>query len=150
MPGSSDPSRGRGRGRWWALIALAGLLVASAFTALALAAGDDSEDRTAGQFEVADDVKAVGELRAGSVAQIANCEDWNAGAVEERKATVVDIREQLTSGGTAEGTPNLSDQDAYDVFERACANDFTSAFQLYKIYFRANAFSGYDPYQYAP
>lgn len=125
---------------------LAASLLATFAVALLLAAcGDDD-----GQFQVDDGVEPVGDIRAGSVAQLADCEDWNAGSEEEKKATVVDLREQLSGGGTLEGTPSLTDQEAFELFERACSNEFTSAFQLYKIYFRGAAFNNFDPEQFSP
>lgn len=123
-----------------ALAATGGILIA----ALAIASGGD-EDGTDENFEVAEGVRPLGQIRAGSIAQLATCEDWSRGSLERKRATVVDLREQLSGGGTLEGRPSLSDPEAFEVFERACANDFTEAFQLYKIYFRAAAFSGFDP-----
>ncbi len=84
----------------------------------------------------------VGEERAGSVASLAQCSDWNEGTEEERLATITDIRAQLNQAGADGPTPDLSDEDAYDLLDRACANDFAAGFRLYKIYARGAAFSG--------
>lgn len=121
------------------------VLLALVLGALALAACGGDDER----FDVAADVQPLGEMRAGSISQLARCEDWNGGTIEQKQATVVDLREQLSGGGVEAGTPSITDQEAYDTFERACANDFTSAFQLYKIYFRAAAFNNFDPEQYS-
>lgn len=134
-----------GRSRRRRLLAIATALTLALLGGLAvLAFGDDGESI---DFDVAEDVQPLGDERAGSVAQLVECSDWVEGSVERKQATVVDIREQLSGGGTIEGRPSLPDQEAYDTFDRACANDFTERFQLYKIYFRANAFYGFDPEQ---
>lgn len=138
------PERRRGRRRvLTAAAATLALILAAAVAVVAF--GDDEQGP---DFDVAEGVEPLGEMRAGSVAQLAECSDWVDGSVERKRATVVDIREQLSGGGTIEGRPSISDQDAYDTFERACANDFAARFQLYKIYFRANAFNDFDPTQF--
>ena len=83
----------------------------------------------------------VGQERAGSVAALAQCSDWNAGSEEERLATIADIQAQLNQAGADGPTPDLPTDEAYDLFERACANDFAAGFRLYKIYARGAAFS---------
>jgi hypothetical protein len=83
----------------------------------------------------------VGQSRAGSVAALAQCSDWKAGTEDERRATIADIRAQLNQSGSDGPTPDLSDEEAYGLFERACANDFAAGFRLYKIYARGAAFS---------
>jgi hypothetical protein len=95
-------------------------------------------DAGAGDSE---EVAGVGQAIAGSVAALAQCSDWNAGGHEERLATIADIRAQLNQTGADGPTPDLRDDAAYDLFERACANDFASGFRLYKIYARGAAFS---------
>jgi hypothetical protein len=132
----------RGRRRRLLVVLTAVALLVLGAGAAVVAVGDDDESR---DFDVSSDVEPLGDERAGSVASLVECADWVEGSVERKQATVVDIREQLSGGGTIEGRPAISDQDAYDTFERACENDFTARFQLYKIYFRANAFSGFDP-----
>jgi hypothetical protein len=37
----------------------------------------------------------------------------------------------------------LDDKDAYNLFDRYCANQFARGFKLYKLYERAAAFSGH-------
>jgi hypothetical protein len=86
------------------------------------------------------DVPGVGQARAGSVAQLASCADWNEGSVEERLATIEEVRGQINLEEGTVRTPALSDQEAYDFFERACAPDYATGFRLYKIYARAAAF----------
>lgn len=80
------------------------------------------------------------ESRVGSVAPFAQCRDWSAGSVEERFATIEDIGQQLSSEGAAADSPPIPDDEAYEVLERACANEFAAGFRLYKLYARAAAF----------
>ena len=65
--------------------------------------------------------------------------------MDARLATVKQLRE--FAGGPvgnidARGAI-LADDDAYDLLEGYCAQDFAGAFKLYKIYVRAAAFSGH-------
>lgn len=85
-------------------------------------------------------VTGVGSIRAGSVAQLAQCSDWNSGAKAERLATIADIRAQVNQAGADGPTPDLTDGDAYALFERACSNDYALGFRLYKLYLRAASF----------
>lgn len=84
---------------------------------------------------------AVGEVRAGSVAALADCAAWRAGSVDERLATIAEARSQVgrAAGGRAE--PLLSDADAYSFLERACAPEYAASFRLYKLLNRAASFS---------
>lgn len=85
-------------------------------------------------------VTGVGSIRAGSVAQLAQCSDWNGGTKPERLATIADIRAQVNQAGADGPTPDLTDEAAYALFERACANDYALGFRLYKLYLRAASF----------
>lgn len=111
---------------------------AAVLVAAALAIGACGEGGGSGDTAEA---TGVGQVRAGSVASLAQCSDWIAGSEEERFATIADIRGQLNQAGADGPTPDLSDEDAYALFERACANDFAAGFRLYKIYARGAAFS---------
>jgi hypothetical protein len=112
-----------------------GALALVATIALALAScGGDSEP---------DDAEPLGDELVGSVAQLAQCSDWVEGNRSERLATIEDVREQINvKDGTGE-TPELSDDVAYGLFQRTCANDYAQSFRLYKIYARATAFAGF-------
>lgn len=112
----------------------AALVVALAATALAGCGESGSQSAT-------EEVVGVGQERAGSVAALAQCSDWNEGTEDEKLATVTDIRAQLNQAGADGPTPALPEQEAYDLFERACANDYATGFRLYKVYARAAAFS---------
>ena len=85
--------------------------------------------------------KPVGEELVGSVAQMAQCSDWNAGTREQRVATIHDIRQQVNLKDSAVKTPELSDRAAYEVLENTCTKDFAGSFRLYKLYARAASFA---------
>ena len=83
----------------------------------------------------------VGKAIAGSVAPLAQCSDWVEGNREQRLVTIADIRAQLNQPGADGPTPDLADDEAYALLQRACANDFAAGFRLYKLYARGAAFS---------
>jgi hypothetical protein len=102
--------------------------VACLAVALAGAAGCGGE----GGGEAA--VQGVGPVKVGSVAAGAQCRDWNAGSAQEKLATIEDIRSQINLEDAAVQTPALTDEQAYDLFEHACAEDYAAGFKLYKLY----------------
>jgi hypothetical protein len=75
---------------------------------------------------------------------LADCTDWQQASVDERLGTIEQIREFV--GGPVSGTGGrgvvLDDEEAYDLFENYCENEFARGFKLYKLYSRAAAFSG--------
>jgi hypothetical protein len=75
--------------------------------------------------------------------ELADCTDWKEGSVEERLGTIRQITDFIDSSvpGTGGTGVTLDDDEAYDLFERACSNDFARGFNLYKIYVRAAGFS---------
>jgi hypothetical protein len=80
-----------------------------------------------------------------TTARVADCADWNRASVEERVETIDGIREYQggpTTGGTGVVLP---DEDAYELFEGYCDNEFARAFKLYKLYARAAGFQSYAP-----
>ena len=85
--------------------------------------------------------QAVGEPVGGSVAALAQCRDWNAGTEAEKQATIADIRSSLTPQSQEESGTSLSDEKAYEVFERSCVEDWAQSLQLYKLYANAAAFA---------
>jgi hypothetical protein len=106
--------------------------------ALALAAcgsGSGSDQPRAAQ--------PVGEKLVGSVAQMAQCSDWNAGTRPQRLATIHDIRQQVNLKDSAVKTPELSDRAAYEILENTCSRDFAGSFRLYKLYARAASFAAF-------
>jgi hypothetical protein len=87
----------------------------------------------------------IGQLRADSTAQFANCTDWRHGTPAERYATIRDIRGQLTPQTSPNENSDLSDDQAYAVFENSCGTPGASKLRLYKLYARAQAFAHYRP-----
>lgn len=85
--------------------------------------------------------QGVGDPVGGSVAALAQCRDWNAGTEEEKQVTIADIRSSLTPQSEEESGTSLSDESAYELFERSCAVEWAQGFKLYKLYARAAAFA---------
>ena len=127
MRGGSPQRSGRRR----RIVALA----PAALAALAAVAGCGKEPA---------EPAAVGKLRAGSVAALADCADWRGGTGDERLATIAEVRSQVmpAAGGATE--PALSVVDAYEFLERACALEYAATFRLYKLYNRGASFSRLD------
>ena len=124
--------RGRGAGRRAHVAAAA----AAAVAALALGAcGGDSD----GEQEAL----PLGKVRVGSVAQLAECRDWNRGSRDQQLATIAQIKEQINLQDSNVETPELSDEDAYAVLDNTCANGFADGFRLYKLYARAASFAAF-------
>ena len=117
------------------LAALAALAVAGCGEERASGAGDGAA------AAAAPEVKPVGEESAGSVVQYADCADWNAGSTAQRRVTVEKIRGQLTPQTSADAASPLSDERAYEIFEKACAQDYAASLRLYKLYARAQGFA---------
>lgn len=101
--------------------------------------GEDAETTTT-------DSGGVGAEIAGSTAALAQCRDWNRGTEEKRYATIEDVRAAHTpQSAPSDAEPVLSDEEAYNLFERTCSNDFAVAFRLYKVYGQAQAFAPLRP-----
>jgi hypothetical protein len=106
------------------------------------ACGADGDDAAAGRNNDGPvDIRGVGLVRGNSTAQFANCRDWRGGSVRRRYATIDDIRGQLTPQSSESAVSDLSDEEAYRVFQRVCANDFSDELRLYKLYAHAQAFA---------
>ena len=118
-------------------LALRALLVAAA--ALAVAGCGAEEGAGDGGSEAAD-AEPVGEKLGGSVAQLVQCGDWVEGSEAEKLATIEDVRSHVNLEGTGIDAPALSDDEAMEVFDNACADPAASSFRLYVIYARAAAF----------
>ncbi|MGH2955237.1 MAG: hypothetical protein ACRDK9_14725 [Solirubrobacterales bacterium] len=110
--------------------------LAIAAVALALVAtggcGEDEPDEP--------ETLGVGRVTAGSVAQLAECSDWNRGTEEQRLATIEEIRDHINLEDAPVETTPLSDERAYEVFENACEPPVAAGFRLFKLYARAVAF----------
>lgn len=87
------------------------------------------------------DVDPVGTNRAGSVAQFADCADWNGATRDERFATIADIRGQHTPQRSTTAASPLSDERAYEVFQEACEPEWADSLRLYKLYVKVQAFA---------
>ena len=97
-------------------------------------ASQSSNDR----FVVSADAGVVGESAAGQVLQYADCYDWEDGSVDERRATVVQLREQLTPQVAEDPESPLSDPDAYEKLDGSCTAG-PKSLRLYKLYVRMQA-----------
>ena len=113
------------------------ILLAFAVAALLAGCGSDDEEPAGGGAEAASEAEPLGEATAGSVAQLAQCRDWNRGNEAEKLATIADIRSQVNLQDTGFDAPPLSDGEAMDVFDGACAASYAQGFRLYILYARA-------------
>jgi hypothetical protein len=108
--------------------------------AAAIATGGCGEDGS-DEGPAEPSVQGVGPIRANSSAQFADCRHWRRGSVEERYATIAEIRGQLTPQGSASAESDLPDSAAYEIFEKTCASDGSDRLRLYKLYAPAQAFA---------
>jgi hypothetical protein len=116
------------------------LAIVAAVAAAAVVLGACGEGGSQGS--AADpEVQGVGPIRANSSAQFADCLHWRRGTVEERYATIADIRGQLTPQGSATAESDLPDEVAYRIFEKTCASEGSDRLRLYKLYAPAQAFA---------
>ena len=77
---------------------------------------------------------------AGSVAALVTCRDWEGGGEEERLATIADIRQQLAPQDSGIKLPELTDDEAEEVFDNGCNIESSDGFRLYKLYAQAVGF----------
>ena len=105
----------------------AAALAAALLLLIALAGcGYDDDGATAGRDARPEGVvdisgtEPVGQLVAGSVAALVNCRDWKGADEEERLATIDDIREQLAPQDSGIELPELTDEEAAEVFDNGC------------------------------
>ena len=115
-------------------------ILARAAIALALAfvgCGTDSSSSGTPQGD-------VGGPTLGVPVQLADCTDWEEASVEERLGTIAQISNFVGGPvGTAGGTgATLTEDQAYEVMEGWCGNEYARGFRLYKLYTRAAAFGG--------
>jgi len=86
--------------------------------------------------------------RIGTPVRLANCRDWEKATLRQRFGTVRELRSVLGGPVGGEGGARgrtLDDKQAYDLFDRACKQQFAKGFKLYKLYSRAAAFSQRTP-----
>jgi ABC-type glycerol-3-phosphate transport system substrate-binding protein len=120
-----------------ARVRLAALLMAA--TACLAGCGGSSPEKPASEPVP---IEGVGASIGGSVAPLAQCRDWVRGSVDERMATIEDIRGQLTPQTAQNEDSGFPDQEAYDLFQRVCAQKYAAAFRLYKVYTQR---AGFEP-----
>jgi hypothetical protein len=82
----------------------------------------------------------VGQEIGGSVAPLATCADWNGADEAERLATIEEIRNQLAAQDSGVSTPELTDEEAEEMYDHACEPSWGAGFRLYKLYARAVGF----------
>jgi hypothetical protein len=113
----------------------------STLAAAALIAGCGGGSSTQPQIDVGPNV--------GQPISLADCNDWKQANTEQRLGTIAQLKG--FAGGPVVGnnasSPSgrgsvLDDKEAYDLFNRYCANQFARGFKLYKLYERAAAFTG--------
>jgi hypothetical protein len=114
------------------------VVLACLVAALAAGCGDSEDSADPGS-------SALGSSDLQTTAREADCTDWDDASVEERRVIVESIAE--FEGGAPTGTQGrtLPEDEAYDLFERLCEQEYASAFKLYKIYARAAAFQPEQP-----
>jgi hypothetical protein len=98
---------------------------------------------TTGSGDSAVDTPAygVGQIRGGSVAQLARCTDWNEGTDAQQQVTLDDIQSQLNQPGADGPTPDLPDDEAIALLDRVCGRGYAAGFRLFKVYARGAAFA---------
>jgi hypothetical protein len=111
-----------------------GIAVLALCAAAAVGCSSDSDDSGSST------TKGVRPEVAGTTAGLANCREWNAATVEQRKFTLRDLRGQLTAQTDPTERSVLSDKRAYEIFQRWCKQDYASELRLYKLYVRAQAY----------
>ena len=109
--------------------------VAAVVVAAAGCGGDDPAPPASGA------AKPLGKMSAGASVQFADCGDWRAGSRAERMATIAQLRGHLTPQRSRNAASPLSDERAYEMFERAREPEFAESFRLYKLYVRAQGFA---------
>jgi hypothetical protein len=82
----------------------------------------------------------VGQMLGGSVAQLVTCRDWKGASGEERLATIADVRRQLAPQDSGIELPQLTDDEAEEVFDGSCGPEWAGGFRLYKLYAQAAGF----------
>ena len=123
-------------------------LAGAALLLLIVLAGCGSDDGEApagadGRQDTVVDISGtepVGQMVAGSVAALVNCSDWKGADEQERLATIDDIRKQLAPQDSGIELPELTDEEAAEVFDSSCKTEGSGGFRLYKLYAQAAGF----------
>jgi hypothetical protein len=101
------------------------------------AAGDDGRQDTVVDIS---GTEPVGQIVAGSAAAMVTCRDWKGADDPERLATIDDIRKQLAPQDSGIELPELTDEEAAEVFDNGCGIEASGGFRLYKLYAQAAGF----------
>jgi hypothetical protein len=104
---------------------------------------DGATSEEAGRQDTVVDISGtepVGQMVAGSVAALVTCRDWEDADGDERLATIADIREQLAPQDSGITLPQLTDEEAAEVFDNSCKIESSGGFRLYKLYAQAAGF----------
>lgn len=83
----------------------------------------------------------VGDETAGSVAQLVECTDWKEADPDERIGTLADVRSHINLEDTGVSAPELTDEEAFEIFDNVCEPAHAAGFRLYLIYARAIGFA---------
>lgn len=105
--------------------------------------GDDDEATGKARPDGVVDISGtepVGDRLGGSVAQLVTCRDWKGASEEERLATIADVRSQLAPQDEGIELPQLTDEEAEEVFDSSCRPEWAGGFRLYKLYAQAAGF----------
>lgn len=124
-------------------------MLAAALPALAAAAalvgcgGEEpsqaSQDRSDAPIDISG-TDPVGQTIGGSVAPLVMCSDWKGASEPERLATIAEIRTQLGPQDSGISAPELTDDEAAEMFDTSCKPSWAAGFRLYKLYSRAVGF----------
>jgi hypothetical protein len=101
------------------------------------AAGHDGRQDTVVDISGTD---PVGQMVGGSVAALVTCRDWEGADEKQRLATIADIRKQLAPQDSGIKAPELTDEEAAEVFDNSCKIEASGGFRLYKLYAQAAGF----------
>ena len=132
--GGNSPAARHGGGN----VPKVALLAVCAGAFLGAGCGDSDDASDSGS-------SALGSPDVQTTARETDCTDWNDATVEERQIIVESIAEFESGAPTGTTGRTLPEDEAYELFQRFCENDYASAFKLYKIYVRAAAFAGESP-----
>ena len=107
--------------------------------------GDDddgpvAEKASSGEVVDISGTEPVGDKLGGSVAQLVTCRDWKGASEDERLATIADVRSQLAPQDSGIELPQLTDEEAMEVFDSSCRPEWAGGFRLYKLYAQAAGF----------
>jgi hypothetical protein len=136
--GADSPPDGKAVQNVLMRIAVA-LLLSFVVAAAAAGCGEDNVSQEEAQAELGIDL--------GAPINLANCSDWQQGDVSQRLGTIRELEEFLGGPTGSPGTSGatLEEDDAYQLFENFCEQEYARGFKLYKLYSRAASFGGPIP-----